>query len=140
MICDLVSTAKVTSRSPSVHYRFSFGPPGKRESLSRAPDLFLPSHDASRVDLDQWPREHDSRARHEGESRSLGGIGELLAPYAREAAVVAPRLDQIEPNMVAVVPIRFVGLELPGQHLEGEAGLLLDIREVVRQAFRGVVV
>jgi hypothetical protein len=79
-------------------------------------------------------------------SHSAPAANEIPAPEQQTPGALSAyhkarlRLDQIEPNMVAVVPISFVGLELPGQHLEGEAGLLLDIREVVREVFRSVVV
>src|SRR5256885_13287015 len=82
---------------------------------------FTSAHDAGGVDLDHRAGEHDAGRGHERERGRLGRIGKELAPHARERAIVAPRLGEVEPHVVAVRPVGLVRLELLGEDLHGEA-------------------
>src|SRR5262249_34994516 len=95
---------------------------------------------AARIDFDQRSLEHDSGARNESERGALCRIGEAFAPDSHEATIVTPRLDEIEPRLGGMRPVRAVGLERPGQNVHQKARLHFDVGIVMGQSGRRVVV
>jgi hypothetical protein len=91
------------------------------------------------IDLDQRPVDHHPGARNVGERGRCARVREMLPPHPDEPAVIAARLDQVHPHVMAMRPVGVVRLQLFGQHLEDETGLLLDVREMVGQPGRGLM-
>src|SRR5205085_12127675 len=105
--------------------RLSSSAPTTASRATRASVQRALSRDAAGIDLDHRPMEHDPSRGHVGERRRLRRVREVLAPDARELAVVAFRLSEVNAHMVAVRPVGLVRLQLLAEDLHREARLLL---------------